>query len=149
MSSRFFASDPFHKPHKHEEVLIDFTPMIDCMFLLLMFNMIAYTITGGKDVDVPSARFAKGADAPDAIVVAILEPKEAGGEAPMRLGGAFGEPASLEQIKAAVEDAARAGSKKVVIKAERKVPYRFILDVAQVVGTIEGGTLLMAVQQPN
>lgn len=151
MSARALVGmeDPFVRKKKHEQLLIDFTPMIDCMFLLLMFNMIAYTITGGHDVNVPAARYAKGADAPKAVVVAILEPKEPQGEPPMFLGGINGKPARLEDIRAALEEAARQGSRKVVIKAERKVPSRCILDVARLVGSVEGGSLLLAVQQPK
>jgi biopolymer transport protein ExbD len=134
---------------KHEEVLIDFTPMIDCMFLLLMFNMVAYTITGGSDIEVPSARYAKGADAPQATAVTILAPKQPGADATYHLTGAGSPNVTLDEIKKAAQDAAAAGTKQVVIKAEKKVPYKYVQEVAQVIGSIDGGSLLIAVQQPK
>lgn len=150
MSSSAFAGDEgFTRRHKHEDVHIDFTPMIDCMFLLLMFNMIAYTLTGGGQIKVPTAKFAKGVDAPDATVIAILAPARESEPSTLLLGGPTGKPVSLDQARSAIADAAKAGKKKVVIKAEKTAPYRAIAEVARLVGQIDGGTILLAVEQPR
>lgn len=136
----------FRKKKKHEDVLIDFTPMVDAMFLLLMFNMIAYTITGTTDVQVPEARFAKGEDDRSAVIVTILEPKTSGGDPQIFLGDSSGKLTTPDEIRQVVEDAKIKGNNKVVIKAERRVPYKTVLEVSQAAGATEDIMILFAVQ---
>lgn len=131
---------------KHEEVHIDFTPMIDCMFLLLMFNMIAFTLTGSSDLDMPKARYATGNDAADATTITIRQPTQPSEPCHVEIEGVPKQAsATLEEVRKAIEEAATEGKMQVVIKAERRVPIRELMDVASQVGEVEGTTLLLAV----
>lgn len=127
----------------------DFTPLIDCMFLLLMFNMFAYVLTGTRGVDVPEASYATGADPNEGITISLLEPRSVGAEAPIILGEVGGREVTPDEIKKIVEDAVADGAKKkIVIKSDKRVPYRDVLKVAQAIASVEGGSLLIAVQPP-
>lgn len=140
----------FGKRRKFEDATPDFTAMIDCMFLLLMFNMIAFTITGSSDVEVPAARYAKGADPTEAVTITILAAADRLKESTFVVGESGGGPsASLSDVQSAIESAAAEGRRQVVIKAERTVPYRDVLAVARIAGAVEGASLLVAVQQPK
>lgn len=142
------GADPLApKRHKFEDVLIDFTPMIDCMFLLLMFNMMAYTLTGSTDIQVPEARYAKGEDPKDATLITVTLGEERGTEPRIYLGDSrTGIPSTPADIEAAVKRAAIDGHHKIILKAEPRVPYRVILEVAQAIGAVEGTSLMIAVQ---
>jgi biopolymer transport protein ExbD len=134
------------KKRKHEEVHIDFTPMIDCMFLLLMFNMIAFTLTGSSDLDMPKARYATGNDAADATTITIRQPAAPGDPSHVEIEGVEKTgSATLEEIRTAIQQAAAEGKMQVVIKAEKRVPIRELMDVASQVGEVEGTSLLLAV----
>lgn len=134
------------KRKKHEEVHIDFTPMIDCMFLLLMFNMIAFTLTGSSDLDMPKARYATGNDAADATTITIRQPQLPGDKCRVEIEGVQQDAsASMDDVRDAIRKAAAEGKMQVVIKAERRVLIRDLMDVAGQVGEVEGTTLLLAV----
>lgn len=143
------GGDPFNKVRKHDDLHIDFTPMIDSMFLLLMFNIMIFAITGTQQIQVPDAVNSKGTDTQDAVLFSIKEPSSPGGEATVFEGEVLEEKrVTLDQIKAIVERAVAQGRKKVYIKAEKKVPYKAIMEVAGALGSaVEDGTLLLAVQQ--
>lgn len=142
------ASDGFApRRHRHHDVHIDFTPMIDCMFLLLMFNMIAFVLTGSSDLDLPKAKYAKGNDAAEATTITIRQPARIGDPATIQIEGVQTERgATLAQVRAAVEQAVAKGKTQVVLRSERLVKVRDLMDVAGEVGQVEGTSLLLAVQ---
>lgn len=51
---------------------MDITPMIDVVFLLLIFFMVASTMQGTPEIDVPPAVHSLGVEANDAVVVTIF-----------------------------------------------------------------------------
>lgn len=140
-------SNPLRR-RRGEDVRIDFTAMIDCMFLLLMFNMIAYTITGSTSVELPEARFAKGADVSKATEIMILSNAATGG-ATYHIGDAGAPKASLQDVRAAIERAAAAGERRVVIKAEKRVPYKFVQEIGALASAVGDRSLYIAVAQPR
>jgi biopolymer transport protein ExbD len=151
MSDFEYEADPFApKKKKEEEVHIDFTPMIDCMFLLLMFNMFMFVIAGSKDFDIPQAKHAKGADAHDAITLVLRSPEEPGAPAKMMIKANAKEDnvadATKDDIRSILDKQFRAGKNVVVIKAEKKVQIRDVMEVAQIVGAYKDPELLIAVQ---
>lgn len=140
------------KKKKIEHAEPDFTAMIDCMFLLLMFNMMVFTLTGGGiKLNIPETENAKGADAHEAIEIILKEPEQKGDDAIIVLRAADKLNASLDDVKDYLEQEKLAlGSQtlQVVIKAEKKVAARDVLNVAKLVGAV-GGKILVAVQHPQ
>jgi biopolymer transport protein ExbD len=136
---------------KHEEVHIDFTPMIDAMFLLLMFNMFMYVIAGSSDFDIPRVKFARGEDTHDAITVILRSPNAEGKVFILTKGNDKEEnlsDATPEDVRGLLTQIKTQGGRNtVVIKAERKVPIRDVMEIATIVGEVmTEPKLLFAVQ---
>lgn len=124
---------------------MDITPMIDVTFLLLIFFMVASTMQGTPDVDVPPAQHSIGVDSAGATVITILAAKSAGESPRIVLGDGEGTEADLGDVKRHVEDSAREGKKRIVLKAEGDVPHGLVDDVAQAIKSVEGVELFMGV----
>lgn len=123
---------------------MDITPMIDVVFLLLIFFMVASTMQGTPEIDVPPAAHSLGVEANDAVVVTIFAASARGAER-IVLGDGAGDEGSLEDVKRYVADAARAGRTNVVLKAEGDVPHGVVNQVSRVVGEVEGAKLFVGV----
>lgn len=124
---------------------MDITPMIDVTFLLLIFFMVASTMQGTPDVDVPPAEHSLGVDSAGATVVTILAPKSSAESARIVLGDGEGPEADPGDVKTYVEDSVRDGRKRIVLKAEGDVPHGMVDDVAQMIKSVEGAELFMGV----
>lgn len=127
---------------------MDFTSMIDVVFLLLIFFMVTSTMTGQSDVQVPGARHSKGMDPSAATILILREPQRLGERTRLIVGDdPNGPPATIEDARAAIEQNLAKGLNQVLIKAERKVPHQDVLDLARLVGSFESGELYIGVQQ--
>ena len=124
---------------------MDITPMIDVTFLLLIFFMVASTMQGTPDVDVPPAQHSIGVDSAGASVVTILAPKSSSEAARIVLGDGEGIEADLADVRRYVEESARDGKKRIVLKAEGDVPHGLVDEVAQTIKSVEGAELYMGV----
>lgn len=124
---------------------MDITPMIDVTFLLLIFFMVASTMQGTPDVDVPPAQHSIGVDSAGAAVVTILAAKNSSEAPRIVLGDGEGAEADLSDVRRYVEESARDGKKRIVLKAEGDVPHGLVDDVAQTIKGVEGSELFMGV----
>ena len=124
---------------------MDITPMIDVTFLLLIFFMVASTMQGTPDVDVPPAQHSIGVDSAGAAVVTILAEKSSSESPRIVLGDGEGPEADLSDVRRYVEESARDGKKRVVLKAEGDVVHGLVDEVAQTIKSIEGIELYMGV----
>lgn len=124
---------------------MDITPMIDVTFLLLIFFMVASTMQGTPDVDVPPAQHSIGVDSAGAAIVTILAARNSAEPARIVLGDGEGPEADLNDVRRYVEESARDGKKRIVLKAEGDVPHGLVDDVAQVIKGVEGSELFMGV----
>jgi len=123
---------------------MDITPMIDVVFLLLIFFMVASTMQGTPEIDVPPAEHSLGVEASDSVVVTIFAATARGAER-IVLGDGVGEEGSLEDVTRYVADAARAGTTNVVLKAEGDVPHGVVNQVSRAIGEVEGTKLYVGV----
>jgi biopolymer transport protein ExbD len=130
---------------------LDMTPMIDCVFLLLIYFLVASRPDVATAVTLPSALFGSAVSAKQATIITVADP---GGEAPVLVYLADGKKGSplggtAEQqaaaIRDAVQDGLRAGKANVLIKAERKTRHREVARVARAATQVEGVTLYLAV----
>ena len=126
---------------------IDLTSLIDVVFLLLIFFMVSSTMTGQADVKVPAAKNQKGIDPRQSVVITIRQPRTLGGGTTIIIGDGIGPEGSLDDVRSVVEKGIKQGLTQVIIKAERRVPHIDVLEVAKVVGSIEGGRLYIGVQE--
>ena len=119
--------------------------MIDVTFLLLIFFMVASTMQGTPDVDVPPAQHSIGVDSANASVVTILAPKNSADSPHIVLGDGEGEEADLKDVRGYVEDSLRNRKPRIVLKAEGDVSHGLVDDVAQTIKSVEGAELFMGV----
>jgi len=108
---------------------LDITPMIDIVFLLLIFFLVASIPDTDTTPDLAPARHGKGVDPASTVVITVAD-RGGPGPAYVYLGdGKGGTPLpddvqqQKELVRAAVEDGFRKqGKSSVLVKAERRVP---------------------------
>lgn len=124
-----------------EDSELDMTPMIDCVFLLLIF----FTVTSRPDqatsVELPPARYGKGVSLQDSVIITVAS-REGNRPAAVYLAdGTIGSPLpeNPKEMEAAVVEAVekgflREGKTSVLLKAARNVKHREVSAVAKAVG---------------
>ncbi|HEY0981867.1 MULTISPECIES: ExbD/TolR family protein [unclassified Schlesneria] len=124
---------------------MDITPMIDVTFLLLIFFMVASTMQGTPDIDVPPAEHTVGVDSSGTAVLTIFAPSSSADSPRIVLGDGQGPEADLNEVRRYVEENMRDGKKKFVLKAEGDVLHGLVDEVAQTIKGVEGAELYMGV----
>lgn len=140
-------------PRKREVVdaEMDITPMIDCVFLLLIFFIVCSTMDKQSPIDLAKARHGKGVSERESIIISV----GAGGvdAAPVYLADDIsGTPltgdfdAQRDAIRAAVQQQKRDdGKQDVLIKADRNVAHRDVARVIKAASQVEGISIHLAV----
>ena len=108
---------------------VDMAPLIDVVFLLLIFFMLTFAIQGkGMDLSLPQA--GSGAGTPDRLPVIKIQK-----EGPIFLDG---RPMNFDSLKAAIQARMKnADQKTVVIEAESEARYELfvrIMDISRKAG---------------
>ena len=129
------------------EADLDITPMIDVTFLLLIFFMVTSTMQQIQE-NLPMAEHGVGVESRDSLVVSILAPKSTSAPPSVRVGGGeelsgSGGPTDLGEdrrarIRDLVAQGQQEGASRVIIRADRDVPYGFISQVMRAVNEVEG-----------
>ncbi len=130
---------------------MDITPMIDCVFLLLIFFVVCSTMEQQSPIELAKARHGKGVSERDSIIISV----GAGGvdSAPVFLADdTTGEPVpgdldqQREAIRTSVEQELREeGKQDVIIKADRNVAHRDVSQVIKAVSQVDGVNIHLAV----
>ena len=123
------------KPMK-DSADMDITPMIDIVFLLLIFFLVSSTPDKNTAVELPPARYGVGVSEKNSVVITIDQPQGSGKVQVFVADGRKGKPLSEDptektaSIVAAVEDGFFHQSKsQVLIKAGRKVKRKEVYAV--------------------
>ena len=116
---------------KKDEADLDITPMIDVVFLLLIFFMVTSTMQGTPDRDIPPTVTGDNANADGFLEIIVLAPKSSASEGEVKLGEKI---VSIDQLKAELIQKASEGELKVMIYGEREVQSGFMGEVEQVIG---------------
>lgn len=128
-----------------QEMDLDITPMIDVVFLLLIFFMVSSTMQATPDHEVPEAKHGKRLEQAAAMVLFVT-----GGESkeikPVIKQGKTDATLSLEELKSAVEQASQGGKKNVIIRADKKIPSGFIDDITREITKVEGIQIVIGVR---
>lgn len=133
-------STGFKRKKKKDEADLDITPMIDVVFLLLIFFMVTSTMQGTPDRDIPPTVTGDNANAEGFMNIMVLAPKSSGSEGEVKLGEKI---VSIDQLKAELIQRAteKAGEGlKVMIYGEREVRSGFMGEVEQVIGEVATDT---------
>ena len=133
------------KPHRASDE-IDMTPMIDCVFLLLIFFLVHSALTSiNAAVELPPAQFGTAADMKQTVVLTMVA-REGGQPPEVYLGDPdLQQKTNLLDSEAKVLEAIRQGrdegKEAVMLRAERTLKHRDVSKVASAVGQVEGGKL--------
>jgi biopolymer transport protein ExbD len=132
---------------------MDITPMIDCVFLLLIFFIVCSTMEQQSPIDLAEARHGRAVGERDAIIISVLG---GGAEAaPVYLAdGPVKDPlpndegVQREKILAYIEDEQLKEAKTdVLIKADKNVAHRDVARVIKAVSQVEGISIHLAVAE--
>ncbi len=133
-----------NKKRGESEAELDITPMIDVVFLLLIFFMVTSTMQKKKERDVPPARNGVGVDSSISTILTINRPTDSSSDPIVILSD--GTEATLDDVKAAVTEGKEKGQNMVILKADRDVPHGMIVKVMRKVNEVEGMQFLMEVR---
>lgn len=146
--------DYVHTPRqKRKELDFDITPMIDVVFLLLIFFMVSSTMQEPAKSDAPPAVHGRGIDAAGTIKVILLP--ERGGEYEVELPDGevvpLAEALETDRIAQAVA-AAKANfpnKDEVVLLADRDATAAQTFPILRQIGEVEGVSFHTEVQDPR
>lgn len=151
IAAEFDDSPPSMRRRELVDAEMDITPMIDCVFLLLIFFIVCSTMDSQSAIELAQARHGKGVGERDCVVITVA----AGGveSAPVYLAdGAGGEPLpaddskAQEMIVAYIEKARQDdGKTEVLVKADRNVAHRDVARVIRAASKVGGMGLHLAV----
>jgi biopolymer transport protein ExbD len=146
---------PIQLPRRpKQEVDMDITPMIDIVFLLLIFFLVASRIDADIQVSLPPARHGTAVATKNAVILTVAQ--GTGDQAEIYKGDgadpagklASTDPADQEaEIVDYVQAAMNDGKENVLVKAEKNVKHREVSRVAKAIGLVEGARLFVAVKE--
>jgi biopolymer transport protein ExbD len=150
MAKGSLGGDAGIKKKKNEDADLDITPMIDVVFLLLIFFMVTSTMDDQKAANVPPAEHGVGVDANKASIVSVVA-DEAGGIGRVILGDdpSGEEIVNLDLVRRYVQAGFNEGKELVIIKAERDVKEGRVQEVLKVLADIDGLKFAIGVQNPQ
>jgi biopolymer transport protein ExbD len=128
------------RPRK-DDVDLNMTSMMDCVFLLLIFFIVSSTPDQDTSVELPPAHYGAGVIQDSSVIITVANREGDKPAAVYLADGAKGDPLSDDpkQQEAAIIDAVTKGfmsgeKSGVLIKAARKVRHKYVSQVAVAVG---------------
>lgn len=122
---------------------VDFTPLIDVTFLLLIFFMVTTNLSQPTDVKLPRAESGRGETVRDKLLVHIAAGDDA--QARVRLGGDEAAAVPLAQLKSSL--ASYPGLQSAMIRADEDVPFAYVDRVAARLRALGVPRVLLGVKQ--
>ncbi len=130
---------------KKEELQLNLTPLIDVVFLLLIFFMVSTSFKKESKIslDLPEANGEIAEKLPESIEISINKD----GEVFVNGEGLINR--QLETIKDAITQVANDPSTPLVINADAQAPYQAVISVMDAAGQVGFNNLTLATQQPK
>jgi biopolymer transport protein ExbD len=136
---------------KQEDVDLDITPMIDMVFLLLIFFLVSSTPDQKTAIELPEARHGVAVSQNDAVIITLAEGGvgvapafAADGRVPGTELADESQP-RFQQVRELVERGFRDDKTKVVIKGDKNVSHRDVAQLIKAASQVTGVTLHLAV----
>lgn len=130
---------------KKEELQLNLTPLIDVVFLLLIFFMVSTSFKKESKIslDLPEANGEIAEKLPEVIEISINKD----GEVFVNGEGLINR--QLETIKDAITQVANDPATPLVINADAQAPYQSVISVMDAAGQVGFNNLTLATQQPK
>jgi biopolymer transport protein ExbD len=142
------------RPRRDEEE-IDITPMIDMVFLLLIYFLVASTPDQTTTIDLPEAIHGRGISQLESVVFTIA----AGGLHTAPVYAADGrvpgtelpdeKDVRRERVRELVDKGLREDKTGIVIKADKSVAHREVSQLIKAVSQVEGVKIYLGVLDTN
>lgn len=129
------------------EAELDFTPMIDVTFLLLIFFMVGAKMETTKPVDLPVSHAGQGIEVSKATALILRQDDNPAVDKEPVVELETGLQATLAEVRQIVRSRADEGRREFIIRAERRVPNGLVQAVARAVQETEGTRFYVAVQE--
>ena len=129
------------------EAELDITPMIDVVFLLLIFFMVTSTMQPSADLEIPAAKHGIGLETDKTTVIIVRNPGSEG-EVPV-IVLENGNEISLEEVTSEIQQLMQNNISQVIIKADGRVTLGFVQEVIKAVTSVEGVGFSLAVRDKN
>ncbi|MEX0711941.1 MAG: biopolymer transporter ExbD [Pirellulales bacterium] len=132
---------------------MDITPMIDCVFLLLIFFTVTSTPDAQTALELAPARTGVGVRVQTSLIISLADSGGAGPALIYLADGKVGQPLEGDpaqqeaRLREATEEAFAEGKDAVLIKAEKGVLHRDVARVAAATGSVQGMQLNLAVME--
>ncbi|MHC9510630.1 ExbD/TolR family protein [Kangiella sp. M94] len=130
---------------KKEELQLNLTPLIDVVFLLLIFFMVSTSFKKESKInlELPEANGEIAEKLPEVIEISINKD----GEVFVNGEGLINR--QLETIKDAITQVANDPATPLVINADAQAPYQSVISVMDAAGQVGFNNLTLATQQPK
>ena len=131
---------------KTEDEGINLTPLIDVVFLLLIFFMVSTTFTKEThlSVDLPEAVGEQSSERPDQIEILIST------EGSYSVNGQALVNSKIETLKSAISKTADGNTKvPLVITADAKTPHQAVVQARDAAGQLGFAQLSITTRQPE
>ncbi len=128
---------------------IDMTPMVDVVFQLLTFFLLAVKRDSMEAVEVPLTTTSTAVLESESTFITIKPAPRAGAEPEIIIGESRrgdGKAVTMEMVKEAVEKGVSSGRGKVVVKAERLVKWGDVQKITRIVTAVANAQLYVGVQ---
>lgn len=128
---------------------VDFTPMVDLVFMMNIYFLVTSLTAIAPDVDLPLARHVVAVDEGKSTAIVVVVAPD--GKTPIVTAGEDGKgkltdpDEQLESVKKAVEKGVRESKGDIVLRAERAVKLRDIARLAGVASKVDGAKLFVGV----
>ena len=132
------------QPKPREELELDITPLIDVVFLLLIFFMVTSTMQASSDLEIPAAKHGVGLESDKTTVIIVRNPVSEGALPVIVLEN--GNEVSLEEVTSEVQQQMQKNISQVIIKADGRVTHGFVQEVIRAVTQVEGVGYSLAVR---
>ena len=150
LASGGLGGDPLLTPRPPvADAGFDVTAMVDLVFMMNIFFLLAWVNAALAEVDLPAARHCTAAELERSVMFTVMatgDRQNAIYLGERREGKLIKDDAQLdEHIRQAVDEAKGKGLDTVLIKAEKDIPLRQIVRLATAATAVEGMSLKLAV----
>ena len=135
-----------------EDAHFDITAMVDLVFMMNIYFLVAWIVAATAEIDLPSAKHCVAADAEKAVVITIT----AGSPPAVYLGDVHpGGALQVDEVEWRLKKAAEDGQKEsppkifVLVKAEKMVRLRDLVRISAAACSVKGMKLNLAVMEKD